>query len=128
MFLLIPGRWSTSPILRRSSDFCSSIPVPSQTSLGNGARVKVTGSHEEGWEQEVMCRQWSPRCQGMSTLFAEVEEEEGRGGDAEDRLIRRVRAAPGTGLSGCSLAAAVPCNSMGVFLNQTLKDKGCLVR
>lgn len=73
--------------------------MPSQTSLSNGARVKATGSHEEGWEQEV-CAGSSPRCQGTSTLFAEVEEQEGRGGDAEDQLLHHIRVAPVTGFSG----------------------------
>ena len=73
MFLLIPGRWRTSLTLRHSSDFCSRIPVPSQTGLSNGARVKATGSHKDGWDQEFMCRQQSQRCLGRSPLFAEVE-------------------------------------------------------
>lgn len=48
--------------------------MPSQTGLGNGARVETTGSHEEGWEQEHIYRQQSQTCQGMSLLLAEVEE------------------------------------------------------
>ena len=115
-------------MLWHSSDFCSRIPAPSQTGLGNGERVKATGSHEEGWEQEFMCRQQSQRCQGMSLLFAEVEEQKGQRSNAEDQLLHHIRVAPVTGFSGCSLAAVVPCNSMRVFLSWALKDKGCLVR
>lgn len=56
--------------------------MPIQTGAGNGARAKGTGSHEEGWEQEFMHRQESQRCQGMSLLLAEVEEQKAQ----EDQL------------------------------------------
>lgn len=67
-----------SSTLHHSINFCSWIAVPSHIGLSNGARVKATSSHKDGWEQELMCRQQSQRCQGMSLLFEEAEEQDGQ--------------------------------------------------
>lgn len=109
------------PTLLHSSDFCSWILVPSQTSPSDGERVKGTHSHEGGWEQELIHRQQSQRCQGTS-LLAKVEE--GPGGPAEDELLHHTRVAPAKGFSGRSL---VPRTSLKMFLSWSLKDKGCVV-
>ena len=102
--------------------------MPSQTGLSNGARVKATGSHKDGWDQEFMCRQQSQRCLGRSPLFAEVEEQEGQGSDAEDQLLHYIRVAQVTNFSWCNLTAVVSRSSVGVYLSLALKDKSCLVR